>query len=207
MAQPGPLIELAQIARTSWTPGPPFVDKQLDAWATKWQVVELRDVAELHVYYWAGTPAAADHLRLLNPPSSLAQVDLRPRPSTVVEDEPLQRLESIVAPWSLSPIVWQPLEQLNPYNPLHPVLADPNVETEAAGVARFRAHYKAVKKITTPVPRPRKLKRHAEWYVLHVVAGRTIATIAADAFGPDGGNISTVTKGIHQIRSLLHAGL
>lgn len=205
-----PLIELAQLARASVVG--PTLDAQLDAWAAKWHLEPMREVAELHVYYWAGTPDAADALRLLNPPSSLAWVDLRPRPSTVVEGEPL---EPIVAPWSLPPVVWEPLEQLNPYNPLHPLLADPNVETEADGVARFRAHYKARKKITTPVPRPRKLTRHAEWYVLHVVAEKTIAEIAAMTFDTEDGavrgrrrhrergDISTVAKAVRQIRSLL----
>jgi hypothetical protein len=110
-----------------------------------------------------------------------------------------------VAPWSLPPVVWRPLEQLNPHNPLHPVLADPNVESEADGVKRFRAHYKAVKKITTPVPRPRKLTRHAEWCVLNVVCGWTHAAIAAaeSESDPDGVEVSTVTRGIHQIRDLL----
>jgi hypothetical protein len=205
-----PLIALAQIARAGLT-GQQF-NEQLDGWARRFHLEELRDLAELHVYYWAGTPGAADTLRLLNPPSGLPGIDLRPRPSIVVEGEPL---EPIVAPWSLPPVVWQPLEQLNPYNPFHPLLTDPNLETEAEGVARFRAHYKARKRITTPVPRPRKLLRHAEWYVLHVVAEKTIAEIAATTFDTDDravrgrrrhrdrGDISTVAKAVRQIRRLL----
>jgi hypothetical protein len=39
----------------------------------------LREVAQLHVYYWAGTPAAAAELELVAPPSNL----LRPsRPAS-----------------------------------------------------------------------------------------------------------------------------
>jgi hypothetical protein len=64
---PDPLVELAQIARTL-TAGPQF-DAQLAAWAAKWHLDALREVAELHVYYWAGTPAAADQFILLTPPS------------------------------------------------------------------------------------------------------------------------------------------
>jgi hypothetical protein len=192
---PDPLIELAQIARTL-TADPP-----LDVWAAKWHLKELREVAALHAYYWAGTPAAANVLDLLTPPSALPVVLLRPRPGPVIAGEDSPPVE-----WS-PPVIWQPLEQLDPENPLHPPVAHPDHESRDAFIARATDHYdkRAALLGTTPAHRRPALARHAEWFVLHVVAGRTIATIAADAFGPDGGNISTVTKGILQIRNLLHA--
>jgi hypothetical protein len=82
------------------------------------------------------------------------------------------------------------------------VLAHPNDESEADVVARVRAHYKAHKRITKPVPRQRTPAQHAEWYVLKVVARRTYAAIAADAklFGAKGGEISTI-KYPHPVRA------
>ncbi len=136
---PDPLIELAQFARTL-TAGPEF-DDQLDAWAEKWHLDALRDVAELHVYYWAGTPAAADHLMLLTPPPStlLPVVVLRPRPPTVIDGESIEPIEP---DWSPR-VVWQPLEELNPGDPLHPPRAETNDESLADYLARARAHYDA----------------------------------------------------------------
>jgi hypothetical protein len=185
---PDPLIELAQFAR-ALTAGPTF-KKQLNAWAAKWHLKELREVARLHVYYWAGTPAAANALTLLTP-SALPLVVLRPRPPTVIAHAD-------------GDVEWSEPVQLDPKNPLHPVCVLPN-ESDADALARFRAHLKAWKRITPRVRRPRTPAQHADWYVLKVVARRTYAAIAADRklFGAKRGNIDTIKKGIREFRKRL----
>jgi hypothetical protein len=204
---PDPLIELAQMARTLAADRPfdPPLDGQLDAWAKKWRLPELREVAELHVYYWAGTPAAADVLDLLAPPPpDLPLVLVRSNLAGYVDSS----VTGIDPDWSPL-VVWaEPLKQLDPSNPLDPVLAHPNDESLKAALARTRANYKARKKITTPVPRPRVLTQHATWYVHRVVAKRKFVEIATDPklFGRKGGEIDTIKKGIRQFRKLLHSG-
>jgi hypothetical protein len=186
---PDPLIELRQIARPLGA-GPQF-DAQLAAWTAKWHLDALRDVAALHVYYWAATPAAADQFRLLKPPSIPPVAILRDRPPTLIDVE-----------WS-PPVVWEPLEQLDPSKPRDPLVPHPDYEFEADFLERAKAAYQErPKSETTPAHRRPALARHAEWFVLHDVAGKTTAAIAADAklFGRKGGEISTITKGINQIR-------
>src|SRR3982750_461694 len=147
---PDPLIELAEIARTLAADRSfdPPLDAQLDAWAKNRPLPELREVARLFVSYWADPPAAADKLSLVMPPLTLPVVHLGPRPDTVIDGG-----------WS--PMIWEPFEELNPYNPLHPVLAHPNDESLAAFLARAHAHYRERKKTTTSVPRPRVLTQYA----------------------------------------------
>lgn len=191
---PDPLIELAQIARTLPADRPldPPLDAQIDVWAKNRRLPELREVAEFYVSYWADTPAAADKLFLVMPPLTLPVVHLGPRPDTVING-------------GSSPMIWEPFKELNPYNPLHPVLAHPNEEELADFLARARAHYKARKKTTTPVPRPRVLTQYATWYVHRVVAQRKFVDIAKDRklFGRKTGEIDTIKRGIREFRKRL----
>jgi len=109
-------------------------------------------------------------------------------------------------------VVWaQPLKQIDPDNPLDPPFPFPDYESREDYLARAGAFYdfydqQAASRSHTPAYRRRTLAQHADWYVLHVVAKRPIAEIAADPelFGRKTGNISTITKGIDQFRKLLH---
>lgn len=189
---PDPLIELTQIARTL-TAGPEF-DAQLDAWAAKWHLEELREVAQLHVYYWAGTPAAEGRFIL---PSTLPLVILRDRPPTLID---------LDVEWS-PPVIWQPLEQLDPGKPLDPPLAHPDHgESQTAFLVRAKAHYR---QRAHAARRPRQLGRHAEWFVRAHVQGWTGAQIEAaiaatttdnDDDAPD---ISTILRAVREFTKLL----
>ena len=188
---PDPLIELAQIARTSLTGAP--LNDQLDAWAAKWQLKELREVAEAHVYYWAGTTDAAAPL-FLTPPATLPAIHLGPRPAT-----------AITGAWS-PPVIWLPLEQLDPSDPLDPPVWFPDHESRGAFLARVEAHCDKQEEASsghTPAHRKPMLALHAEWYVLRVVARPRpkLRMLAGN------GDISTVTKAIGRFRKLLRAGL
>lgn len=209
---PDPLVELARIARTySASPFDPPLDQQLDAWAKNWQLQELREVAELHVYHWAGTPAAADALCLVFPPVTLPTELPGPRPSTVIDGETVisgQWLEPIEPDWA-PPVVW-----LDSSRPPELLRAHPDYESRDAYLLRQTAatiaYYdsQAATLGYTPAHRRRTFAQDADWYVLKVVARRTYAEMSADPelFGAKGGEIDTIKKGIRRFRKLLHAG-
>lgn len=189
---PEPLIELAQIAQTSV--GGKTLDDQLDGWAKTFHLEELRGVAELHIYYWAATTAPEAPL-FLTPPTTMPVVAVGKRPDTVIDGT-----------WS-PPVVWQPLEQLDPGNPLDPPLAHPDHgESQTSFLVRAKAHYRQRAKAAR---RPRQLARHAEWFVRAHVQGWTGAQIEAairagttdnDEDVPD---LSTILRAVRQFTKLL----
>jgi hypothetical protein len=156
-------------------PSAPLGDA-LSAWANRWHLHALLDLAPGIYRYWVKRPAAANrfHFPTLRP--------ILPSP----------RINQQVEPHDTSqPVLADP---------------DYESENEFVERARHHYQVRAKTLTITPHHRRRKLRQHAEWYVRGHVQGWTDSQIAdavtTERNAPD---VSTITKAIHAFSVLLSA--